>query len=364
MAALRLAPKTGFDAVARVAAVAHALPHPLPVLGRGEEPLAVVGYSARRKRAWVAPGRAWRRIETIASGFPNGHDDQIAAVALGQNITLVWSKATSGASPTANRWYDWWPGDGDPTIGVYNNVASTATPLTDATAGALALGDNVSPALRHMSAAEGFNIGGGSAGAFPLWLFYDRVLAYDSNAFATSTVNMTNTLPATRYIAAGQPGLQLMVTNQLGVLADGTVSDIKYTSIGGTAGRTPRGLPFTTGNLDATTPTFGTDILGQAGNTVGPWLPLQGTDTGAKSVQSYTTTSTTAGLFSIALVKELGVLPGFNQNTVVPSAQDLLRQYARFQRVLDGACIGVALYWPSSNSPATSLHVRLQMVWK
>jgi hypothetical protein len=176
---------------------------PLPVIfGR-----RIIGY-VEGKRA-PDPRVTFRRVpEKQWCGFAT-YDQLIQALTAGQRLPCFFTK-TATTAPVANNWYDLWPVGGNPQAGAFGGAASTAVQFLDTTAGALYTGGNVSTQTKHI-----LSMAGVSSGGTPMLMLYDRVLTYEANIF-NNTVNktMTNTLPALRYVSAGQSGMKIMCTVQ------------------------------------------------------------------------------------------------------------------------------------------------------
>ena len=351
--------------ILRAAAYASCLRSALPVLspyGDDIRPLAVVGYNRRRQRPWIAPGCAWGRVRDLQLSQITSDDDLIAAAAAGRELALFWSKQSTFGTAAAGQWFDGWNLVGDPDTGTYG-TASTLQLGTDAIQGAIPLGGDVSPMQRGIAALEG-----GLYNLCRMVVAYDRVGTYDANPYTNATVNMDNTAgPVARYIGATAPGLQLLLTNQVIPSGAVNITSIKYTdNKSGTTARAVQSTPFAAdaAEPDASNPNRGAWVMGLPGSANGPicpWLTLQGTDQGVSKVESYATDTVRTGSFSIAMIKELGMIP-FTTAATQFSQCDVTRQIARFERLYDGACVSF-VYQAGSGGSTGPMHLTLHTYW-
>jgi hypothetical protein len=130
-----------------------------------------------------------------------------------------------------------------------------------------------------------------------------------------------------------------------------------YTNTAGTTTRAFQGSPTMGAAADA----YATRVIhsGNAAGRYGPFLPLQGGDTGVASIQSFTLSGGTAytgsGVLALCIVRPLLDLP-------IPvsgmwSERDLVNQLPSLPEVKDGACLAWMLYGTgatTANSPFTS----------
>lgn len=276
-------------------------------------------------------------------GF-GSYGDLQAAVLKGQTVTLVTSRFFNINS----AWVDLWPvganaNSGDPYGGDYSGTAATARQFTDATLGAIQ-NHFVPGGTKTMFPARYLFFSDQSApGPFCL---YDRVLSYDNEVILNGTTTMTNTLPALRYVAAGQPGLYILVTGTTGTAVGATPSNLTTMTYVDNAGNPGQLVPTDTvinwgvSASASTTTTASACVLPRTNLlSYSPFMPLAPGDTGVRSITDYTSSAANTGQVCMALVRPLGWL-----STPVQSFMnriDLGRDLMTFDRVYDGACLSM-----------------------
>lgn len=143
-----------------------------------------------------------------------------------------------------------------------------------------------------------------------------------------------------------------------------TLSASSYTNSAGTAGRAFQGSV----TMGATADGYATRILhsGNAAGRYGPFLPLQGADTGIRSIESFTWSAGTAytgsGVVALTVYKPLGVdliLPA----TGVWSEKDLVNQVPSLPRIEDGACLAWLLFGVGATTTASPFLSRVDVGW-
>jgi hypothetical protein len=328
---------------------------PLPVIfGR-----RIIGY-VEGKRA-PDPRVTFRRVpEKQWCGFAT-YDQLIQALTAGQRLPCFFTK-TATTAPVANNWYDLWPVGGNPQAGAFAGAASVAVQFLDTTAGALYTGGNVSTQTKHI-----LSMAGVSSGGTPMLMLYDRVLTYEANIF-NNTVNkvMTNTLPALRYVSAGQSGMKIMCTVQtLNGATAANLTQLRYTNQAGTTlqsmptGTTVTFIPSAT----APTATLGARVIAPStsGATLpwGPFLPLAVGDSGAQLINDFTTTSANTGTFTFTLARPLFIVPIGTAGVI--SQLDGIYQVASLERIFDGGCMAFIMYFPAAT--ATTFSGTLDVGW-
>jgi hypothetical protein len=301
------------------------------------------------------PQHLWYRC-----GFTN-YDQLINALTSGSRYMGIFSK-THTSAPVANNWNDLWTLGGSPAAGAFTGAASTAVQFTDTTTGALYMGGNVSTATKHI--LSGWAL---SSGGTPSLVMYDRVLTYEANVYNT-TVNktMTNTLPAQRYISAGQSGMKIICCVQTvnGATA-GNLTQLRYTN---QAGTTLQAMPTATTvsfivSAAAPTATLGARVIcpATAAATLpwGPYIPFAAGDGGARLINDFTTSTGNTGTFTFILARPLFSIGTATAGVI--SQLDGIYQIASLERIFDGACISLLAYFPAAT--ATTFQGSLDAGW-
>ena len=191
----------------------------------------------------------------------------------------------SMAAKAAGTFQSLWTAAGLPTAGV---AAGTATGLapTSATAGALPF-VNPSSGLSYLSKI------GNSQQTVGTLILYDRLVHTSTLNGTLTTAQTVNSAALTRHTTGEDVELFLEVYTATGATASNVT--ISYTNSAGVAGRT--------------TPAVAMQVTPVAGQMLP--IPLQSGDTGIRSVQSVTLSSSTAtaGNFGITLVKRIAEIP-------------------------------------------------------
>lgn len=289
------------------------------------------------------------------------YDDLINAMGAGRRYTGIFSKAHTSA-PVANNWYDLWPVGGNPAAGAYGGSALTAKQLSDATAGSLFTFGNVESTYNKFLS---YVTGQSSAGT-PGLLLYDRVLTYEACGFSTGSQSFTNTLPALRYIAAGQSGLKVVVTGQtvLGATAS-NITTLTYVNQAGTGSQTmPTGRTVAViVSAAAPTGTLGSRVVSPAdtgvATTWGWALPLATGDSGVRSLTNFTCSGANTGTLCFILMNNF-VWWGLG-TAGLPTQIDQVVQLANLPRIYDGACVSLMAYFPAAT--ATTLVGDVNVAW-
>lgn len=292
---------------------------PIPVIFGGRC-VALVGWDPRARRSY--------RLPPMHASIADWDALMNAITNSGQYASAPYTRAWTALGVSAN-WYDAWLGGGDPGVGALG-TAKTATRFNDTVQGAIWTGGNVSPAVKVMLFVAGSSQ---SNSADINCILYDRVLSYDQCLPTGALAAMTNVLTAQRYITDGF-GLQIIGAYQLVGTPAVNLTAISYTSVtgGGTAGRAVQRLPLAISD----TTTISDIQPPQTLSGVYPFLALQGTDTGAQSIESFTTDGASTFQIGLTLAKPLCA---FTLAANLFEVLDTLRAVPASQPILDGACL-------------------------
>lgn len=314
------------------------VPRKLPIIFNKKIIAWVQGaYNSNRVKIWANTG-----IDQIINAFTVD----------GQQYSSHFSSLNTSSTSSANKWYDMFPVG--PNAGTYSGSARTARQFTDMDLGALPHGGNVSPKVKFMTG--GYFI---DQDAVDLVLIYDRVLTYDGCVPNTTTQTMTNTLAAQRYISAGQLGLCIMPTIQVGLSGGSNLAALTYVNQSGTSHTVPSPT-LMVGNTGTTASVSQPSIIAfSLSSGSGPvFIPLAAGDAGVQSITSYSMSATVTGSICFALVHPIAWLacPATGQG----AEYDFLRQIPACERIYDGACIDFVQF---SNSSFPLFTGALDFVW-
>jgi len=313
---------------------------PLPVVWRGRVLGWVMGERA------PSPHVHWRR-DPMRLGWTT-YADLLSERTKNKKLATAWHKEAT-ASHTANCWYDLWPCQGLPGAGAYGGTAYTAKRHDDTEAGSLFLGGNVSTDTKHVTSVWG------SSSDRAVLLFYDRVLTYEACSFnASVNQSMTNGVAALRYIAAGEPGLKIMVTVESALGA--TPSDFTQLRYTDQEGNATQSMPTTVTvshivSASAPSTTLGAQVVAPADSGAalpwGPFMPLAFGDTGVRLINDFTTSAANTGTLTFTLLYPIAMVPITTFGLGTNEDEILMRN--RLPRIYDGACIS-AIVRPGDTS--------------
>jgi hypothetical protein len=245
------------------------------------------------------------------SGFIS-YDAVIAACTAGKQQDIVFSKTISTSIATA--FYSLWNAPGVPAAGAYTAGPSTVPRVINPTVQG---GMNFSNAA---VANQRFFTGIGGAVTYGphTFMLVDRLLDYGAVSTATAVTTTFNTTPVlTRYTDGVGVKAFIEVTSALGGVS--CVVQINYTNQAGTAGRVSQAV------------TMGITAVGGLQSSF-MFVPMQGTDTGIRSVESMTISGTvTSGYVTAVLCRPVAMLPG--QATAYIERDMLLQTPRPFQSV-------------------------------
>lgn len=223
---------------------------------------------------------------------------------------------SNSPSSFPGRYQEWFEGMG----GSFSGTAGVAASLTESSTGALYHGGNVSSETKHVLNWHTYGHTGSNC---PCILFLvDLLLYYPSCVVTGSPTTLDNTVTLPRYTDGSNVQLAVIVQTTLGAATPQLT--LTYTNSAGAGSRTSTVTALTTSM--AAQQHLGTSLF----------LPLQGTDTGVRSIQSYTIDSGgTTGTVCLVLFKIIAT-------TEVKSQTLVDRSYICppiLPRIVDGACL-------------------------
>jgi hypothetical protein len=185
----------------------------------------------------------------------------------------------------------------------------------------------------------------------------DYVLYYPFiDGDSTEPQELTNSVALPRYTDG--KGVRAILVSQ-GSYVGGAQVSITYTNQDGTAGRVS---PLFTTN----TSTFAATLLtgGTAAENAGPFIPLQGSDYGIRSVESVTFSSANGGICALVLVKPIVEIPIVEVTATFATPSEQANMYNEFNgnQIEDGAYLNF-LCLPNGSLSAGVLQGFLTTVW-
>lgn len=291
---------------------------------------------------------AWPASEGVSCGWPNYNAFQ-TAVKNGR-WRQAWFSFDSTLSTTL-IWNDFWP----IFAGTYTGASGAARQFTDTTVGRIPVGGNTPGGMtKHITNVMATC----NSTATGIYLFYDRVLSYESLSFSTSPVALTNASAALRYTTGG---LRCFATVQTVTGASASSwSAIAYTNPATTA----QTIPLST-NPAIIGPSLATPSTGVAASTTwiidgfGPFFALAAGDSGILTLTSYTMTGANTGTLALILAHPFILWSPAYKGAF---SLDLSKAAMTMDRVFDGACLSM-LGFTSGASGAGQQVGALDMAW-
>lgn len=289
-------------------------------------------------------------------GFSSIDDMVNETTSNGKTYKNEWMKSTGGAAYTAGRWYSMFTLAGAPAAGTYSGTALNAQAPTDATAGALFHGGNVSTDTKHILNASAMTAV--ATGAPGVLMLVDIALYYPGiNVNLATAQTLVNTTTLTRYTT----GAGLFPFFEVGATTGATAHNIalSYTNQAGTAGRA----------LGATVAMTASAIVphiahsGTASNNYGPFLPLAAGDTGVRSVQTLTfsAASGTASTGTLVLAKPILRVPLTVAS--IPTILNTTFDMPPMPQIVDGACLAWIYFAGAATAAATPFNGNIDLGW-
>lgn len=286
------------------------------------------------------------------AGF-NNHQELVEAELRGQSLYATWRKsATQGTG--ASVWTDFSMAPGNPAAQFYANTPLKATQMSHSADGGIWVGKGVSPATKYL---RRIMANANSAPMVPMAIkLLDYLLYYSFiDQSITDQQVMDNTATIPRYPTGD--GVQIMPVC-LGAQIGGASFTVSYTNSNGVAGRT---TPAVSTALASATSAIATNPTGATGaNCVAPFLPLQLGDTGVRSIQSVTFTSTDVGIMALVLVKPLAQMS--IRGVDAPVEIDFLQDFPVLPRIVDDAYLNFIAIGPTSNLNQP-MHGDILVIW-
>lgn len=266
----------------------------------------------------------------------------------GRHTLFTWRK-TPAQTTGAGIWFDLSMSLGVPSPNYYASSPATAALLT---AQGLNVGGNVSPYSKHLMSLMAMTT---TAAATPLVLILcDYVLYYPFMDMSdTSEQTMDNTVTVPRYTSSG--GLQIIAV-EVAAMVGGATFIINYTNDQGVSGRT---TPTITCNTQTAVGTLvNTDRA--VATMAGPFIRLQGTDTGVQKIDSVTFLTPDTGLLTFVLVKPIATMT--IRSIDAPVEVNYLKDFSQLPLISDGSYLNF-LALPNGTLSGAPIHGIIESVW-
>lgn len=271
------------------------------------------------------------------------------------------------AAGLAGHWHHLLGGAGSPPAATFggSELAFTATDDTWSE-GALQHGGDKAPDSKHLIALGGSIVAAAGAPWFVLpvdLVGYVKLTTTNVSTTGAKTVAMTpigaSGAKVDRY--ANGAGLRLFVGAIAAMGANAPTLQIAYTNQAGVAGRVT-----TAGCVSTASATNGTILnSGNTANKYGPFLPLQGNDTGVRDIETLTWggTAHASGSAIIGLCYPLASLPIPVPATGLFNLFDFVNTIPSFPRVRDGANIQFLVFNTGATSSGATFYAAGQYAW-
>jgi hypothetical protein len=267
-------------------------------------------------------------------------------------VRRYWWRKTPSAATTAGLWFDLSMSPGNPPPKYWFD----ASPLTSkaayqSTDGGIFHGASVTGYEKILAGHMAMTV---TATALPLTIWIcDYVLYYPSiDEGTTDAQALTNTVTLPRYTTG--KGLQILPVT-VGTRTTAADFFVTYTNDSGVAGRTSSTVTLNTGPVG--TVAASSTATQTSGN---PFIGLQSGDTGVRSIDSVTMTTSSDGLFSLLLVKPLAtnIIRGIDAPTEKNYAVDQME----FPEIQSDAYISM-LCLPQGSLSGTALIGDMKVLW-
>lgn len=270
----------------------------------------------------------------------------------GQGRLSSWRKSPTQTT-VAGVWFDLSMSPGNPVPNYYIGTPGSFVPLKQSTDGGLFHGGNVAPAKKILRQFTALTL---TATATPLPIILCDYLGHYPfiDESVTDEQFLDNTQGISRWV--GDKGIQLMpvvVAGQTG----GQTFTVKYTNQDGVSGRVTQTHLMTTQSVNGT-------ILCSAraaNNSRGPFMALQGGDTGVSYVESVTFGGTgDIGLMALVLVKPLA---SFSIRGIdAPCEADYIEDCPSLPVIPDDAYLNM-ICLPSGTLSGAAIHGLIETCW-
>jgi hypothetical protein len=278
--------------------------------------------------------------------------DYVDSIEAGESTFFSWRKAPTGVR--SGYWNDLSLGVGEPPAQYY-----ASAPLVSATIQprGMVAGGAVSPQTRHL---KSFMVMAAAATGLPAqvmlldYLLYYPFVDLSSTDVQEMNAGVDNPVTLPRYTDGA--GVRIMPVVTGAGITFGTTITITYTNELGVSGRTSTVLQ----DSGAAPTVLGQVAAGGRQNFCSqPFMPLEGSDNGVRSIESFSISGGGAGMVSLVLVRPLANVMLLEQTA--PTEVDFMLDFTSLPRIEDGAHLNLAAWYTAANS--TPLHGHIETVW-
>jgi hypothetical protein len=286
-------------------------------------------------------------------------DQLINAISSGNTDGIVFQK-TMVAAGTAGAWYDLNTSAGTVPAATFGGAEATFVATDNTwTEGAIPIGDQTAPITKHLLNCGASIVAAAGAPWFVQlvdMVGYAKLTTTNVSTTGVKTITMTpigsTAANVDRY--PNGAGLRVYVSAIATMGANAPTLQVTYTNSTGGTGRVT-----TAGTVSTATAPNGTILnTGNAANKYGPFLPLQGNDSGISDIESLTWggTAHASGSVAICLVKPLG------QPIPVPASgiyniMDYLNTIPSLPRLRNGANIRAILFNTAATTSGATVYL-------
>jgi hypothetical protein len=262
------------------------------------------------------------------AGFAN-YGQFVRAFELGQSSFSTFRKV-SNQSTALGVWYDLSMSSGYPKAQYYAATPLEATALSQTENGGIYHGGAVSPKTKYLHRLMGLGVGG----PVPyVGILCDYLMYYSFvDEGTTDQQDTVNGITLPRYTDGA--GVQIMAVS-LGTRTGGQSVTVTYTNSDGVAGRVTPAHVQNAGSAYGQLPL--TERVGSSAH--GPFMTLQGTDTGVRSVEAVKMAGVDTGLFAVVLVKPIAQFSQFE--STAPVEIDYLKDFSHLPVIKDDAFLSI-----------------------
>ena len=291
-------------------------------------------------------------------GFQS-QDDLINQITTNGKIESIVYQKTSVAVGQAGHWQHLLNSAGSIPAATFGGTEATFT-ATDNTwsEGAIAIGDQTSPATKHILTLGASVVAAAGAPWFVLpidLVGYAKLTTTNVTTTGTKTITMTpisNTAANVDRYANGE-GLRLFIGAYSAMGANAPTMQVTYTNSAGTNGKVT-----TSGCVSTASATSGTILnSGNAANKYGPFLPLAAGDTGVKDIESviWGGTAHASGSVFVGLCKPL-CMPIPVPATGLYNIMDFVNTVPSMPRLKNGANITFLVFGTGATTAAATVY--------
>jgi hypothetical protein len=293
-------------------------------------------------------------------------DDLINQITTNGKIDSIVYQKTSVAVGQAGHWQHLLNSAGSIPAATFGGSEATFT-ATDNTwsEGAIAIGDQTSPATKHILTLGASVVAAAGAPWFVLpidLVGYAKLTTTNVSTTGTKTITMTaigsSAANVDRY--ANGEGLRVFIGAYSAMGANAPTMQVTYTNSAGSTGKVT-----TSGCVSTASATSGTVLnSGNAANKYGPFLPLAAGDTGVKDIESviWGGTAHASGSVFVGLCKPL-CMPIPVPATGLYNIMDFVNTVPSFPKLRNGANVTFLVFGTGATTAAATVYANFDYGW-